>query len=70
MVRLLLGAAIVSFVVSCFGKNKRENNKIIILFLVEQESEHSIPAWVEPCVILTILIANACVGIYNDYVNK
>lgn len=31
------------------------------------EDENSIPAWIEPCVILTILILNAFVGIYQDY---
>jgi len=45
-------AAVISFVVSQF-----ENH----------EDAHSVPAWVEPLVIFTILIANACVGIYQDY---
>jgi hypothetical protein len=32
--------------------------------MLGQEDEHALPAWVEPCVIFAILIANACVGIY------
>jgi hypothetical protein len=38
----------------CINKIKIENH----------EDEHSVPSWVEPLVIFTILIANACVGIY------
>eukprot|EP00331_Platyophrya_macrostoma_P034737 CAMPEP_0176439360 /NCGR_PEP_ID=MMETSP0127-20121128/19894_1 /TAXON_ID=938130 /ORGANISM="Platyophrya macrostoma, Strain WH" /LENGTH=1040 /DNA_ID=CAMNT_0017823609 /DNA_START=27 /DNA_END=3149 /DNA_ORIENTATION=- len=51
LVRLLLIAAIVSFAVSQF----------------EEKEEHSVPSWVEPAVIFTILILNAVVGIYQDY---
>lgn len=51
MVRILLISAVISFAGSYFGK----------------QDEHSLPAWVEPCVILTILVLNACVGIYQDY---
>lgn len=51
LVRILLGAALISFVISNFE---------------EHEDEHTIPPWVEPCVIFTILIVNAFVGIYND----
>lgn len=35
--------------------------------ILEKPSEHSIPPWVEPCVIFTILILNAIVGVYQDY---
>lgn len=48
--RILLGAAIISFVISYFGPHE----------------ENALPAWIEPCVILTILILNAIVGIYQD----
>jgi len=34
---------------------------------IEKHNEHSIPAWVEPCVIFMILILNAVVGVYQDY---
>ena len=34
---------------------------------LEEKEEHSVPAWVEPAVIFTILILNAIVGIYQDY---
>lgn len=47
--RILLGAAVISFIISYYeGDN----------------DAHSIPAWVEPAVIFTILICNAFVGIY------
>lgn len=52
LVRLLLGAAVISFLIAQFGHH---------------EEEHSVPAWVEPLVIFTILIANAVVGIWQDY---
>eukprot|EP00331_Platyophrya_macrostoma_P007514 CAMPEP_0176423202 /NCGR_PEP_ID=MMETSP0127-20121128/10150_1 /TAXON_ID=938130 /ORGANISM="Platyophrya macrostoma, Strain WH" /LENGTH=1036 /DNA_ID=CAMNT_0017804121 /DNA_START=15 /DNA_END=3125 /DNA_ORIENTATION=- len=52
LVRLLLLAAVVSFVVSQFEESKEE---------------HTVPSWVEPAVIFTILILNAVVGIYQDY---
>jgi magnesium-transporting ATPase (P-type) len=48
LVRILLAAAVVSFGISYFGP----------------EEENALPAWIEPCVILTILVLNACVGIY------
>lgn len=49
--RILLLAAVISFVISQFESH---------------EDAHSIPSWVEPLVIFTILILNATVGIYND----
>jgi Ca2+-transporting ATPase len=51
LVRLLLLAAVVSFVISQF----------------ETHDEGGVPGWVEPLVIFTILVLNACVGIYQDY---
>jgi magnesium-transporting ATPase (P-type) len=48
MVRLLLMAALISFVVNYF---------------THDEEEH-IPPWVEPSVIFVILIANGGIGIY------
>ena len=36
-------------------------------FWLESADEHDIPAWIEPAVIILILIANAGVGIYQDY---
>lgn len=33
----------------------------------EDKSEHSVPGYVEPLVIFTILILNAVVSIYQDY---
>jgi len=50
LVRILLLAAIVSFLTSYFG----------------HEEENALPPWIEPAVILTILILNAIVGIYQD----
>lgn len=51
MVRLLLGAAAISFIVSFFGHDEHD----------------LVPAWVEPVVIISILILNGCIGIYQDY---
>jgi len=51
LVRLLLGAAIISFVVSYFT----------------DEEADSLPPWIEPCVIFIILIANGFIAIYQDY---
>lgn len=51
MVRLLLLAAVVSFVVS----------------MTSHDEHDTVPAWVEPVVIITILILNGCIGIYQDY---
>jgi magnesium-transporting ATPase (P-type) len=51
LVHILLGAAVISYVVSFF----------------ESSDEHDIPAWIEPAVIILILVANAGVGIYQDY---
>ena len=51
LVRLLLAAAVISFVVSHFTESQVDD----------------IPAWVEPLVIFLILIANAIIGIYQDY---
>eukprot|EP01015_Nassula_variabilis_P009295 TRINITY_DN1735_c0_g1_i1.p1 TRINITY_DN1735_c0_g1~~TRINITY_DN1735_c0_g1_i1.p1 ORF type:complete len:1042 (+),score=294.03 TRINITY_DN1735_c0_g1_i1:72-3197(+) len=51
LVRILLLAAVISFAVAQF----------------ESHDEHSVPAWVEPAVIFLILIANASVGIWQDY---
>lgn len=49
LVRMLLLAAVVSFVISQFEQH---------------DEEHAVPAWVEPLVIFTILILNAVVGIW------
>lgn len=51
LVRILLLAAVISFVISQFE---------------DHEEAHAIPPWVEPCVIFTILILNAVVGIWQD----
>jgi Ca2+-transporting ATPase len=50
-VRILLGAALVSFATSYFGP----------------KDEDALSPFIEPCVILTILILNAIVGIYQDF---
>lgn len=49
LVRILILAAVVSFVVSQFE---------------EGHDAHAVPSWVEPLVIFTILILNAVVGIW------
>jgi magnesium-transporting ATPase (P-type) len=51
LVRLLLLAAVISFGISWFE---------------DSHETHAVPAWVEPCVIFTILILNAIVGIWQD----
>jgi Ca2+-transporting ATPase len=51
MVRLLLMAAVVSFAVS----------------MTSHDEHDTVPAWVEPVVIITILVCNGCIGIYQDY---
>ncbi|CAD8101390.1 unnamed protein product [Paramecium sonneborni] len=51
LVRILLLAAVISFVISQFE---------------DHEESHAVPPWVEPCVIFTILILNAAVGIWQD----
>jgi P-type Ca2+ transporter type 2C len=51
LVRLLLLAALISFVLSHFE---------------DHSDEHAIPPWVEPTVIITILLLNGFVGIYQD----
>lgn len=51
LVRILLLAAFISFVISNFESH---------------EDSHGVPPWVEPCVIFTILILNAAVGIWQD----
>ena len=53
LVRILLGAAVISFITSYYGT---------LVILGDEES--NLPPWIEPCVILTILVLNACVGIY------
>lgn len=56
MVRILLAAAVISFITSYLG----------ILLISGEEDDSHLPPWIEPCVILTILVLNACVGIYQD----
>jgi len=51
LVQLLLVAAVISYLVAYFAEN----------------DEDSIPPWVEPLVIFLILIANAVIGVYQDY---
>jgi Ca2+-transporting ATPase len=36
----------------------------IISMLSNEGHENELASWVEPCVIFTILVLNACVGIY------
>lgn len=38
----------------------------VISQLEDHEEVHAVPPWVEPCVIFTILILNAGVGIWQD----
>ena len=35
--------------------------------LNNEGNENELPSWIEPLVIFTILVLNACVGIYQDY---
>lgn len=51
MVQILLASAVISYIIS---------------FFEEHSDLHGIPAWIEPCVIFTILIFNAFVAIYQD----
>jgi Ca2+-transporting ATPase len=51
LVKILLISACVSFVIS----------------YLSPRDEHSIPAWIEPLVIFTILVLNAIVGLWQDY---
>jgi len=51
LVRLLLLAACISYAVS---------------FFTDEEAD-GVPGWVEPFVIFLILIANAIIGIYQEY---
>lgn len=51
MVQLLLGAAVISFLIS----------------IISEREEHDLPAWVEPSVIFMIIVMNTLVGIYQDY---
>ena len=53
MVKLLLIAAVVSFIISYFSS------------LHGHESD--LPIWIEPFVIFLILIANGLIGLYQDY---
>lgn len=39
---------------------------MIAQFEDNQHEEHTIPSWVEPCVIFSILILNGVVAIYQD----
>lgn len=51
MVKILLTAAVISFLISAFSP---------------QSQEEALPLWIEPLVILLILIANGFIGIYQD----
>ena len=55
MVKLLLIAAVISFVISYLTKDQ-----------VSSE-EDGLPIWIEPAVIVLILIANGLIGLYQDY---
>lgn len=50
MVKLLLIAAIVSFIISKFSSTIESNNDL--------------PAWIEPLIIFLIILANSLIGIY------
>lgn len=52
MVKLLLVAAVISFVISMMSGEKEADD---------------LPSWLEPLVILLIIIFNSLVGIYQDY---
>ena len=52
MVKLLLFAAVISFVISSFSGSHQDED---------------LPAWLEPLVIILIIIFNSLVGIYQDY---
>lgn len=51
MVELLLGAAVLSFLISLFSHGDKED----------------LPSWVEPAVIFVIVVVNTLIGIYQDY---
>ena len=51
MVKILLLAAIISFLISTFSPN---------------DEEDALPSWIEPLVIFMILVANGFIGIYQD----
>ena len=53
MVKLLLLAAVISFVISNFTSSDK--------------SDGDLPVWIEPLVIFLIIVANALIGIYQDY---
>ena len=63
LVKILLLAAIISFVRKFF--KKIISDKISVQVLAFFEDDDSITAFVEPFVILLILIANACVGVWQ-----
>jgi magnesium-transporting ATPase (P-type) len=45
-----------------FSQSETESN-----FLEKEQGDHTIPGWVEPLVIFSILVLNAVVSIYQDY---
>jgi Ca2+-transporting ATPase len=57
-VRLLLIAAFVSFVTSFSGTYR---------FIPGGDAHDIVPPWVEPVIIIVIIIGNGCMGIYQDY---